>query len=206
MIPTLTTGPNDERVHSICKCPSDEFHLPGIDGPVRLDFAICTPSKASRQTLAHSGTFVGLAPHRFLARLSSTPLLNQLVEKNAVQDKVWSVTLLDAETGILSLGGTIAREVEEAKVRGEVELKHFGDPLATSDWVMEQVKAQLRVSMPDNLPYDHHFKWTDVQGAVGWWTALMAGVWVNGAKVQYRVDAREVSGGGGQALRASFVF
>lgn len=100
-----------------------------------------------------------------------------------VKDKIWSVTLLDTESGILSLGGTIAREVEEAKVRGEIELQHFGDAAATSEWVLEQVSSHLSLSMPPNLPWDHHFKWIDVQGAAGWWTALMAGVWVNGAKV-----------------------
>jgi hypothetical protein len=96
---------------------------------------------------------------------------------------MWSVTLLEAGSGILSLGGTIAKEVEEAKTRGEVELKHFGDPVAIPQWVTKQVHNQLRILMPSELPWDHHFKWTKVQGAAGWWTALMSGVWINGAKV-----------------------
>ena len=41
----------------------------------------------------------------------------------------------------------------------------------------------MGMSMPENLPVDAHFRWTNTQGAVGWWTALMGGVWVNGAKV-----------------------
>ncbi|EXJ53479.1 uncharacterized protein A1O5_13255 [Cladophialophora psammophila CBS 110553] len=112
-----------------------------------------------------------------------SPLLTQLKEGDIIKEKVWSVTLLDTETGILSLGGTIAKEVEEAKIRGEVELKYFGDPAVTSEWVSEQVIAQLQGAMPNEIPWEQHFKWTEVQGAAGWWTALMKGVWVNGAKV-----------------------
>lgn len=134
--------------------------------------------------LAKSGTILGLAPHaESLARLSSSPLQAQLKERSIIQDTIWSVTLLDPEEGILSIGGTIAREVEEAKMRGEVELEHFGDPTATSEWVDEQVDARLRLSMQPSVVWDKHFKWTEVQGAAGWWTGLMKGVWISGAKV-----------------------
>ncbi len=170
-------------MHPLCRRPNDEFHFPDSNIPVRLDFPICSPSKASRVTLANSGSFLGLAPHQSLARLSSAPLLVQLQKKNTIQDNTWSVTLLDAESGILSLGATIAKEVEEAKIRGEIELKYFGDPVANPQWITKQVDNQLRILMLSELPWDHHFKWTKVQGAAGWWTALMSGVWINGAKV-----------------------
>jgi hypothetical protein len=110
--------------------------------------------------------------------------LDQLLQADKIALKIWSVTILDADSGILSLGGTIAAEVERAKIRGEIELSHFGDPWATTEWVQEQVDAQLSLAMPPDTPWDRHFKWTDVQGAAGWWTALMAGVWINGAKVR----------------------
>ncbi len=180
---TIVSGFSEERVHAVCKRPTDEFHFSGLF-PARLDIPICSPSKSSRQTLANSGTSLGLAPHTgSLARLSSGPLLQRLKERNLVKDKIWSVTLLDTESGILSLGGTIARDIEEAKVRGELELKHFGDPKATSEWVNEQVDARLNFLIPPEVPWHKHFKWTEVQGAAGWWTALMRGVWINGAKV-----------------------
>jgi hypothetical protein len=106
-----------------------------------------------------------------------------LRERDLVKNTIWSATLLDPETGVLSLGGTIAKEFEEAKIRGELELKHVGNPVATSDWVDEQVGTQLTFLIPPDAPWDKHFKWTEVQGATGWWTALMKGVWINGAKV-----------------------
>ncbi|KEF58289.1 uncharacterized protein A1O9_06215 [Exophiala aquamarina CBS 119918] len=197
-----THGPNDDSVHAICRLPSDEFHfhLPFTSSsssssgstiglrPIRLDFAVCRPSKSSRQTLAHAGTFLGLSPsssssRSTLSRLSAPSLLDQLHSKGAIAQKVWSVTLLDTETGILSLGGTIVQEVEETKARVELELKHFGDPVATPDWIAEQVEGRLKLAMPRGDAWDAHFKWTNVRGAAGWWTALMAGVWLNGAKV-----------------------
>ncbi|OAL23511.1 hypothetical protein AYO22_06561 [Fonsecaea multimorphosa] len=176
------------RAHPICARSSDEFHFsPSLLPPIRLEFPTCTPSKSSRQSLAHSGTFLGLAPHhddtRYLARVSSAPVLTQLKAQGAFAEEVWSVTLLDTDTGILSLGGTIAREVEEAKIRGQVELQHFGEAGVTSEWVGEQVNKQLQAVMPSGMPWDRAFKWTDVQGTAGWWTALMKGVWVNGAKI-----------------------
>ncbi|KAH0829859.1 hypothetical protein AYO21_10167 [Fonsecaea monophora] len=172
------------RAHPICARASDEFHLSPNLPALRLEFPACAPAKASRQSLAHSGTFLGLAPHvGSLARLSSPPLLTQLREQDAVPNKVWSVTLLDTETGILTLGGTIAKEVEEAKIRGDVELKHFGQAGITAEWVSEQVQAQLQAMMPTEVPWDQHFKWTEVQGAAGWWMALMRGVWIHGAKI-----------------------
>ena len=180
---TEIPGFSEEKVHAICKRASEEFHFANRS-PFRLDLPICKPSKSSRQTLANSGTILGLAPHPgSLSRISSSPLLEQLHERGPVPGKLWSVTLLDGESGVLSLGGTIAREMEEAEIRGEVELKHFGDPIATSQWVSKQVDIRMQRSMPPLDAWDKHFRWTDVQGAAGWWTALMRGVWINGAKV-----------------------
>jgi hypothetical protein len=39
--------------------------------------------------------------------------------------------------------------------------------------------------MPEGNNWDEHFKWTDVMGSEGWWTVLLRGVWVNGAKVVF---------------------
>jgi hypothetical protein len=128
---------------------------------------------------------LGLAPFEgSLARLASKPVLKQMREMKAIQPTVWSVTLLDTESGFLSFGGTIAKEVERAKIRGDIELAHVGDPQATTEWVSEQVEARLKFSMPEEVSWDKHFKWTEVQGSKGWWTVLMRGVWINGAKVR----------------------
>lgn len=139
--------------------------------------------KASRHTLLSSGNFLGLAPHSPLTRLPGCNILQQLNKANSISSELWSITLLDSETGILSLGDTIAQEMERAKIQGELELQRFGDLEATEEWVNQEVDRRLAVSMPDHLPADAHFKWTNIQGAAGWWTALISGVWVNDAKV-----------------------
>ena len=193
--------PNDDTVHSICKSPSDIFHFPTHDSSssfssLRLTFPICTPSKASRQSLSRSGTVLGLSPPASispslslsLSRLTSPPLLSQLHNAGLITEQIFSITLLDAESGILSLGGTIAREVEMTKLRSTIELEHFGDPSASPQWVAEQVDGQMEQRMPSEMKWDEHFKWMDVRGAKGWWTGLMAGVWVNGVKVCYFIS------------------
>lgn len=93
------------------------------------------------------------------------------------------MTLLDSESGVLTVGGSIAREVEKAKIQAELELSNFGNPIANSDWISKQTETRLEQSVSSALPWDSHFKWTNLQGAAGWWTTLMSGVWVNGAKV-----------------------
>ena len=139
--------------------------------------------KTSRYTLLSSGSVLGLASQSPLVRLPGYNLLRQLQEKRLISKNMWSITLLDSETGILSIGSTIAKEMEKAKLQGELELQRFGDPAATEELVKQEVESKLSLPMPDNLPIDAHFKWTNIQGAAGWWTALMSGVWVNGAKV-----------------------
>jgi len=151
---------------------------------MKLDFAMCNPSKSSRYTLSSSGSSFGLAPPKVLPRLSTPSIIDNLVDRSAVPYRVWSLTLLDTETGIFSIGGTLLKEVEEAKTRGEIVLKHFGDPMATPDWVDKQVNNHLNFMFPPGSSFEDHFKWTNVQGAAGWWTALMSGVWINGAKVR----------------------
>lgn len=110
-------------------------------------------------------------------------MLDQLHAQSLVPFRIWSITILDSENGVLTMGETIAKEVEKAKIQAELELDHFGNDIATREWISQQTEEQLRLSMSDLLPFDSHFKWTELHGAAGWWTALISGVWVNGAKV-----------------------
>jgi hypothetical protein len=100
-----------------------------------------------------------------------------------VSSGLWSVTILDSESGVISLGGTIAKEMEQAKLRADVELKHFRDPLVTPEWVRAHVDNAIQLSMPDGSPVEQHFKWSEVSGPAGWWMSLTAGIWVNGVKI-----------------------
>ena len=75
------------------------------------------------------------------------------------------------------------RDAEEAKIRAEIELQHFGQPGASPEWIFGEVANRLKLSFPEESTVIDAFKWTSVQGAAGWWSTMMSGVWVNGRKV-----------------------
>ncbi len=178
-----SSGHSDARIHPLCRNPTDVFHLDPNFAPPRLVLPICNALKPSRQTLLPSGSIIGLAPDSALARLRDSNILAQLKKDNQISERLWSITLFDSETGILSIGTTISKKIERAKVQGDLELQRLGDPTVSEAWIQQEVDRRLSTSLLDQLPMETHFKWTNTQGAAGWWTALMAGVWVNGAKV-----------------------
>lgn len=129
---------------------------------------------------------LGLSPlgqSSTLARLSSPGLLAQLLEKGLIENNIISLTLLDSDSGILSLGGSIAAEIEEVKIRAEKELAFVGSP--DQEKMEDEICSAMTFAIPPGSTHEHHFKWTDVgSGAVsGWHMTLVTGVWINGVKV-----------------------
>ena len=127
---------------------------------------------------------LGLSPlsSSTLARLSSPPLLQQLVSSQTLPRNIYSLTLFDACLGVLSLGGTAASLVEEIKVRTQVEVDALGEVSATP----REINARVDHVMETSFPKDHEdqFRWTPVRGAAeGWWTVLLQGLWINGIKM-----------------------
>ena len=142
---------------------------------------MCSPSRSTRLTLGSSGSVVGLAPSKTLARVSAPNLFQQLLDARHVGRNLFSLTLLDAQSGKLSLGGTIAEQIEEQKTRFQARLDNFGNPVATQEFIDIEVRNRMSKDFPPTLK--EQFRWVDVHGAEGWWTTLMGGVWINGAKV-----------------------
>lgn len=186
--------PSSEYAHPLCRTPSDLFNLPhssDLKTQARLKFPLCQPGKYSPHTLHNSGTILGLAPPgptRSLSRLSKQPtFLEQLSEQALVSHSLWSLTLLTADTGVLSLGGTIAPHMEESKIRAEQQLSYLGrlsDPFAVAS-MEEEIKGAMAFAIPAGSTHEDHFSWSDVgqRGVEGWYMTLMTGVWVNGVKV-----------------------
>jgi hypothetical protein len=170
-------------VHALCSSSGELFNLTSVDAPIRLQLPICIAPKTSSLTLKSSGSVLGLGLPGSLSRLQDTGLLAQLKQKTALSEDSWSMTILDAETGILSLGGNIAKEVEEAKIRADLELKHYDDSQANAGWIQQQVETAMSYSMPAGSLMETHFKWSPIKGASGWWTSLTTGIWVRGAKI-----------------------
>ena len=175
--------PDEARVHPLCKSPTELMYLDKGDTTLsrRLMLPMCSPSKSSIYTLGSSGNVFGLAPSRTLARISVSNALEQLFQQNHLHRKLFSLTLRDGKTGNLTLGGSIAREVEEVKTRFQVRLDNMLNLLATPDYIDHEVQDRLSRSLPAAL--DEQFRWVELKGAEGWWTTLMGGVWINGAKV-----------------------
>lgn len=147
-----------------------------------MSFATCCPPKSSLFTLLSSGSILGLAPSPTHRRITDDSFLDKLMDEGVIHEKIWSITLLDANSGILTFGGTTASEMEEARVRSEVELEFVGEehPAAMVANVDYEVSQRLS-TFPANL--QDQFKWLTPLGASGWWTPLLSGLWVNGVKV-----------------------
>lgn len=146
---------------------------------------MCSPSKSSRATLAKSGSVLGLSPSSStssLTRLNSPSLLLQLLSAQVLTDDLFSLTLLDSTTGVLSLGGSLAHHAEEAKVRTEVELHFLGDNTATGEKIDGKVSEHMKSNFPIHI--EDQFRWVPTRGAAeGWWMTLLPGLWINGHKV-----------------------
>jgi hypothetical protein len=178
---------NDARVHPLCRHPSDTIHLTDLTNTtsVSISLPMCSPSRSSRATLFSSGSVLGLSPFAAstsLSRIDSPPLLQQLLATQILTREIFSLTLLDSTSGILTIGGTLAYEVEEAKVRTEVEVEYLGDPSATGEKINTKVTHLLASTFPNDI--EDQFRWVHTRGAAeGWWTTLLQGLWINGVKV-----------------------
>lgn len=185
----MLIGTSSAYAHHLCEAPSEIFHLSSSTS-LRLQFPLCKPPKYSHHTLHASGTILGLSPPGTsdpLSRLDAPSFLRQLLDQKSIEHNVFSLTLLDSMTGVLSLGGTIAISIEETKIRAETGLKYLGALHIESEQqkMEEEIKGAMAFAIPPGSTHEHHFKWTDVgSGAVsGWHMTLMGGVWVNGIKV-----------------------
>lgn len=165
--------------------PSDVFHLPTINEFFRLQFPYCNPPKTTRATLLESGSVLGLAPSNALRQINAPPILKQLMDKNIIEQPVWSVMLINSDRGILSIGGTNEDDVEEAKIRTQVDLETMGQQgedgsMGGEDIIDAKIRSILALKTGD---WREGWRWTKVQGAEGWWQVLMQGVWIDGAKI-----------------------
>jgi hypothetical protein len=106
--------------------------------------------------------------------------MQQLIEKSIIDTPVWSLVLINGKDGIFTIGGTSAPSLRQAEVETNDELARYAN---------HEVKRDVRVasrSTPDiemaTALSSEEWKWSQVQGAEGWWQILMRGVWVDGIK------------------------
>jgi hypothetical protein len=139
---------------------------------------------------------LGLGPPGSLNRLPQDKTIHTQLHTLTTTPQIHSITLLTATTGILTLGGSLARLIERAKLQSDLELAHFGSSNpATPDTIVQEVENQLNFRMPPAPPADpstsqdaasddeRHFKWQPITGPSGWWTFLIRSIRVSGAKI-----------------------
>jgi hypothetical protein len=166
----------------MCEIPTDKVHLPTVNKSMALTFPYCKPSKYSRWTLTKSGAVLGLAPSTSLSQVEATPLINQLLEKGVINEHIWSVALINGKDGILSIGGTMAANVDEAKAKTDMALANLGKSKRD---VIENLLNKINAPKVEDSEKDwrDEWRWSNVQGAEGWWQVLLEGVWIDGSKV-----------------------
>ena len=113
--------------------------------------------------------------------MSEPNILRQILEKRHLDRNLFSLTLLDAQSGKLKLGGTMAAQIEEEKTRFQVRLGNVGNSLATPEFLDAEVRNRMSSSFPTTVA--EQLRWVEVHGAEGWWTTLTGDVRINGAKV-----------------------
>lgn len=155
-----------------CRGPTDVVHLPTVQRAIPVSFAHCRPAKQWLRALLPSGAYLGLAPSASLSQTKTLGLLQQLLEKKAIDVPVWSLLLINGKEGILSIGGTSAASVRQAE-------KETDEMLSTGEHD-ETKRDTSQAKAEDDLK---DWKWMKVQGADGWWQILMRGIWVDGIKV-----------------------
>ena len=129
---------------------------------------------------------LGLAPSPQMAQVDSPSLIGQLLEKEVIKRQIFSIMVINSHKGVLSIGGTAAKAIELAAQQTREELDKL-NPL--SEIALQDKDARLtKRDKKDKSKllsgaWDDAFRWSHVEGAEGWWQILMAGIWVNGAKV-----------------------
>lgn len=160
---------------------------------IPLSFAYCRPSKFSLDTLGASGSALGLASSEHLSQTKSTSILKQLLQKHIIERPIFSLMLINGQEGVLSIGGTGARAVEMVQQQTKDELDHVGaverGEITPDFHVVKRDTTKREPVFDTEASWEEGWKWSQVQGAEGWWQILMQGVWVDGSKVLHNQAA-----------------
>ena len=105
-------------------------------------------------------------------------LFGQLYEKRLIQKPIFSLLLINAHKGVLSVGGTSAPALEQI----EAQTGLVSAPKAEKRLDKRDSRRKHVVKIREGS-WEAAWKWSNVQGAAGWWQILMQGVWVDGVKV-----------------------
>lgn len=194
MLTLLLTVNSNAHPYPSCTLPTELIHLPKSHGSVPISFAHCRPSKSSLATLAASGMMLGLAPSHHLSQTGTPTLLAQFLATKTIARSIFSIMLINGQEGVLSVGGTGAEAVDYVEAQTRKQLDEIGalqrtavtdQPPSTDINTIVKRESEPGTTARDPNPPDWRtgWKWSNVQGAEGWWQTLLQGVWVDGSKV-----------------------
>jgi len=140
----------DQHPFPNCQGSKDITLLPTINTSVPLSFAHCKPSRQSLDTLLSSGSVLGLAPSESLSQLQQPSFFKQLVDAEMIEHNVISLTLINGEEGVLSIGGTVAESMAIIDERIERFLGKEGTAAAAVEVSDPEQDAQDAVNGASN--------------------------------------------------------
>jgi hypothetical protein len=105
----------------------------------------------------------------------------QLIEKNIIDASIWSLLLVNGKDGIFSIGGTSSPSLRQAEIETDDALAQLGTNELKGDGVVGPRSSPATKS--DAVILSNEWRWSEVQGAEGWWQILMRGIWVDGVRV-----------------------
>ena len=106
--------------------------------------------------------------------------MTQLIEKDVIDNPVWSLVLINGKDGIFSIGGTSAPSLRLAAIETDDKMTRSRTPEMKGDGIVVS-RTATEIEMEAALS-STEWKWSKVQGAEGWWQILMRGIWVDGIK------------------------
>lgn len=157
-----------------CNQPTDIFHTPGLDYSMPIAFAHCRPRKCWIDTLLPSGACLGLAPS--LHQTESPHLFSQLLEKNFIEEPLWSIKLLNANTGILTIGHPICKTKDHDYKDDPIKFK-------AQDDVAGRGSRQHVNGISHRFDWKKDWVWSKLIGPEGWWQVPLHGLWLDGARI-----------------------
>lgn len=120
-----------------------------------MKFPHCKPAKQNLLTLRPSGSIIGLAPSDSLRQIDVPSLLQQLIDAKMVENDIFSLTLVNGQQGILSLGGTAQEAVSLIEDRIERFLGHHDSAPAAEQVDDPQQAAEDLANGAPNAGFGH---------------------------------------------------
>lgn len=135
---------------------------------------------------------LGLAPSEHLSQTGAATILQQLLDKEVIKRPIFSLLMISAHEGVLSVGGTAASAVDHvvAETRKNLDRISAAEQAKGKKLVVEDgAKLRKRARKPSvgespwETEWEKDWAWSHCEGAEGYWQILMQAAWMGGTRV-----------------------